>query len=177
MRYQEGQTVEGTVENGADFGVFVELEPGLSGLIPISELGLDKNADPRSAFSPGDKLKLKLMALDPNRRRISLSLRALERDRERQEYLQHMESGGGAEPEMTGFGAQLAAALSKEEKLKAQPSKDASSKKAAKEKTAAKKTTAKKSTAKKTTAKKTTAKKAKTTTKKKASSKKTAEKK
>ena len=34
MRYQEGQTVEGVVENGADFGVFVELEPGLSALIP-----------------------------------------------------------------------------------------------------------------------------------------------
>ena len=73
MRYQEGQTVEGTVENGADFGVFVELEPGLSGLIPISELGLERDADPRGAFSPGEKIKLKLMALDPERRRISLS--------------------------------------------------------------------------------------------------------
>ncbi len=111
MRYQEGQTVEGTVENGADFGVFVELEPGLSGLIPISELGLERNADPRTAFSPGEKIQLKLMTVDPDRRRISLSVRAHQSDMERKEYSNHMESDGGSEPALTGFGAQLQAAL------------------------------------------------------------------
>ncbi len=135
MRYQEGQTVEGTVENGADFGVFVELEPGLSGLIPISELGLERDADPRGAFSPGEKIKLKLMALDPTRRRISLSVRALKRDLERQEYTPHMESGAEAAPAVTGFGAQLAAALDKGEAKKAETAK----KKATTKKTPAKK--------------------------------------
>jgi ribosomal protein S1 len=113
MRYQEGQTVDGTVENGADFGVFVELEPGLSGLIPISELGLERDADPREAFAPGEKIQLKVMTLDPDRRRISLSVRAVKRDQERQEYQQHMDASGSAEPSQTGFGAQLAAALGK----------------------------------------------------------------
>jgi len=113
MRYQEGQTVDGMVENGADFGVFVELEPGLSGLIPISELGLERDADPREAFAPGEKIQLKVMTLDPDRRRISLSVRAVKRDQERQEYQQHMDASGGAEPSQTGFGAQLAAALGK----------------------------------------------------------------
>jgi small subunit ribosomal protein S1 len=113
MRYQEGQIIEGTVENGADFGVFVELEPGLSGLIPISELGIERGADPRSVFAPGEKVHLKLMAVDPERRRISLSVRAVKRDAERQEYLKHMDAGSEAEPTMTGFGAQLAAALDK----------------------------------------------------------------
>jgi len=206
MRYQEGQTVEGTVENGADFGVFVELEPGLSGLIPISELGLERDADPRGVFSPGEKIKLKLMGLDPDRRRISLSVRALKRDQERQEYTPHMESGADAEPAVTGFGAQLAAALSKGEVKKAEaatkkapakkaegkkaPAKKATAKKAADKKPAAKKATAKKAadkkpaakkaTAKKAPAKKATAKKApakKATTKKKPASKKDAEKK
>jgi small subunit ribosomal protein S1 len=111
MRYREGQTVEGTVENGADFGVFVELEPGLSGLIPISELGLERNADPRTAFSPGEKIQLKLMTVDPERRRISLSVRAHQSDLERKEYINHMDSDGGSEPALTGFGAQLQAAL------------------------------------------------------------------
>jgi small subunit ribosomal protein S1 len=138
MRYQEGQTVEGTVENGADFGVFVELEPGLSGLIPISELGLEKDADPRVAFAPGEKVQLKLMGLDPNRKRISLSVRALKRDQERQEYLKHMDSGAGSEPALTGFGAQLAAALGKEE------DKTAAKKAPAKKKTATKKKATKK---------------------------------
>ena len=113
MRYQEGQTIDGTVENGADFGVFVELEPGLSGLIPISELGLERDADPRGAFAPGEKIRLKVMTLDPDRRRISLSVRAVKRDQERQEYQQHMDASGGGEPSVTGFGAQLAAALGK----------------------------------------------------------------
>jgi small subunit ribosomal protein S1 len=194
MRYQEGQTVEGTVENGADFGVFVELEPGLSGLIPISELGLEKDADPRAAFAPGQKLTLKLMGLDPDRRRISLSVRALTRDRERQEYSRHMESGSDAAPEVTGFGAQLAAALDKGEARKASPpkksapvkkaaeakkeraAKKATKKKATTKKTTTKKTTEKKPATKKATAKKTTTKK-KTATKKKTTPKKAAEKK
>jgi len=110
MRYQEGQVVEGTVENGADFGVFVELEPGLSGLIPISELGVERGTDPRSVYQPGEKLNVKVMALDPSRQRISLSVRAYQHDQERQEYVKHMDKGG-SEPTMTGFGAQLQAAL------------------------------------------------------------------
>jgi small subunit ribosomal protein S1 len=118
MRYQEGQIVEGTVENGADFGVFVELEPGLSGLIPISELGMERDVDPRTAFNPGDSIKLKLMSIDPDRRRLSLSVRAYQSDLERQEYSQHMKSDGGAEPALTGFAAQLQAALGKAEEKK-----------------------------------------------------------
>jgi len=110
MRYQEGQVVEGTVENGADFGVFVELEPGLSGLIPISELDVDRGTDPRTVFQPGETVKVKLMSLDPGRQRISLSVRAFKRDQERLEYTEHMEKGS-SEPTMTGFGAQLQAAL------------------------------------------------------------------
>jgi small subunit ribosomal protein S1 len=119
MRYREGQVVEGTVENGADFGVFVELEPGLSGLIPISELGMERDADPRTAFSPGEKIHLKLMSVDPDRRRISLSVRAYKSDLERQEYSQHMDADGSSEPTMTGFGAQLQAALGTTKKKKA----------------------------------------------------------
>jgi small subunit ribosomal protein S1 len=202
MRYQEGQTVEGTVENGADFGVFVELEPGLSGLIPISELGLERDADPRDAFSPGEKIKLKLMSLDPDRRRISLSVRAIKHDQERQEYMPHMASEADAAPSVTGFGAQLAAALDKGEAKKAPatkkkapakkatekkatakkaPVKKTTTKKAAEKKPGAKKAAAKKAPAKKAAAKKAAVKKAptkkKTTTKKKTATKKEAEKK
>lgn len=116
MRYQEGQTVEGVVENGADFGVFVSLEPGLSALIPVSELGLERDADPRTAFNPGDSIGAKVLSIDPDRRRMSLSVKAYARDRERQEYAQHMESGAEAKPSMTGFGAQLMAALDRTKK-------------------------------------------------------------
>jgi small subunit ribosomal protein S1 len=115
MRYQEGQVVEGTVENGADFGVFVELEPGLSALIPISELGLSKDQDPKAAFPPGGPVTAKVLSVDGGRQRISLSVRAWQRDQERNEYAGHMDKGSD-EPSMTGFGAQLAAALEKKKK-------------------------------------------------------------
>ena len=198
MRYQEGQMVDGTVENGADFGVFVELEPGLSGLIPISELGLERDADPREAFAPGENIKLKLMSIDPGRRRISLSVTALKRDLERLEYSDHMGSAKESEPAVTGFGAQLAAALDKPAKEPAKkeaaekkaPKKAATKKAPAKKKTAAKKAPAKKKTAakkpaakkaavKKAPAKKAAAKKTPTkkTTAKKTAAKKTATKK
>lgn len=184
MRYQEGQTIEGTVENGADFGVFVALEPGLTGLIPISELGIEKDADPRGVFSPGEKIQIKLMSLDPGRRRISLSVTALEKDRERKEYSEHMDTVSDAAPAVTGFGAQLAAALDKTEKkaeAAAKTPKKAAPKKAATKETPAKKkaATEKKTVAKKATPKKTTAKKAapKKTPAKKPAPKKAAEKK
>jgi len=182
MRYQEGQVIDGTVENGTDFGVFVELEPGLSGLIPISELALEKDVDPRDAFAPGEKVQAKLLSLDPGRRRISLSVKALERDRERQEYRKHMDSEQAAEPTLTGFGAQLAAALDKGEKeAAAAAEKEGATKKTTAKKSAAKKSPAKKKTAaeKKAPAKKTAAKKAtakKSTTTKAASKKPTAKK-
>jgi len=165
MRYQEGQTVEGTVENGADFGVFVELEPGLSGLIPISELGVERDTDPRTVFPPGEKIKVKVTTLDPGRQRISLSVKAYRREQERQEYVGHMDTGS-SEPTLTGFGAQLAAAL-EPVKEKKKPAKKAAAKKTSVKKTAAKKTPAKKTPAKKAPAKKVPAKKApakKTTT-------------
>jgi len=117
MHYQEGQVVDGVVENGADFGVFVELEPGLSALIPMSETGLPRDADPRTAFEPGAEIKAKILSIDPAQRRMSLSIKAFKRDLERQEYLQHMGAGApDSEPGVTGFGAQLAAALEKKRK-------------------------------------------------------------
>jgi small subunit ribosomal protein S1 len=112
MRYQEGQTVEGTVENCADFGVFVELEAGLSALIPISELGLARDADPRESFSPGDAVAAKILSVDGPRQRISLSVKAFKRDQERNEYLGHMDTGSEG-PGVTGFGAELMKALEK----------------------------------------------------------------
>jgi small subunit ribosomal protein S1 len=115
MRYQEGQVVEGTVENGAPFGVFVELEPGVSALIPTSELSQDRNVDPKTALEPGSKVSAVVLSVDAERRRISLSARTYQRDLERQEYRKHMDKGD-EQPTLTGFGQQLANALDKKTK-------------------------------------------------------------
>ena len=110
MRYQEGQTVQGTIEKVADFGVFVEMEPGLSALIPMSELGIGRDQDPSGVFRPGETVTAKVLSVDPSRQRMSLSVKAHARDQERAEYSDHLESAA-AEPSMTGFGAALASAL------------------------------------------------------------------
>ncbi len=138
-------------------GPFVELEPGLSGLIPISELGVERDTDPRTVFPPGEKIKVKVMTLDPNRQRISLSVKAYKHDQERREYASHMDKGS-SEPTMTGFGAQLQAAL-KPIKEKTKPAKKVPAKKTPAKKTTAKKTPVKKAPAKKAPAKKAPAKK------------------
>jgi small subunit ribosomal protein S1 len=110
LRYQEGQVIEGTIENVADFGVFVEVEPGLSALIPMSELGIDRNQEPGSVFKPGEPVSAKILSVDPGRQRMSLSVKAFQRDRERAEYADHMDAHA-AEPTVTGFGAALMSAL------------------------------------------------------------------
>ena len=83
MRYQEGQVVEGVVENGADFGVFVELEAGLSALIPASELGLERDVDPKAVFIPGQKVTVKVLSVDGPRRIYNCPVRARRRARAR----------------------------------------------------------------------------------------------
>ncbi len=113
MHYQPGQVVEGVVENGAPFGVFVELEPGLSGLIPVSELGMGRDVDPKTALKPGTVVNAKVMTVDPERKRISLSIRAYKQDQERKDYQGHMSSQAAEAPATTVFGERLLKALGK----------------------------------------------------------------
>ncbi len=69
--------VEGTVTRIAEFGAFVELKPGVDGLIHISELS-DKRVDSvESAVKVGQTVKAKVLGVEPQKKRISLSIKAL----------------------------------------------------------------------------------------------------
>jgi small subunit ribosomal protein S1 len=72
-KYPTGRVVDGTVERAVDFGVFVEVEPELTGLIPISELDLAPDQHPSSAFHSGDKISVRVMSVDAERKRMSLT--------------------------------------------------------------------------------------------------------
>lgn len=72
-KYPTGRVIEGTVERAVDFGVFVEVEPELTGLLPISELDLAPDQHPSSVYEPGQKLSVRVMSVDPERRRMSLT--------------------------------------------------------------------------------------------------------
>ena len=91
QRYSIGRVVEGTVDHGAAPGIFVELEPGLTGLIPNSEIAAPAGVEPSEAHQPGEKLAVRIMSIDPSRKRISLSHEAAKAAADREEYNKAME--------------------------------------------------------------------------------------
>lgn len=77
-RYQAGQTVTATVTRLVEFGAFAQLEPGVEGLIHISELADITVAEPLKTVRPGDKVTVKILRVDSKRQRIGLSRRQAE---------------------------------------------------------------------------------------------------
>ena len=81
-----GNNVKGKIVRITDFGVFVELEGGgIEGLVHISELGKDKVESIETAYNVGDELVMKIIKVDVDERRISLSVRAYDEEMERLE--------------------------------------------------------------------------------------------
>ena len=71
----EGSRVKGTITRLQPFGAFVELEPGVEGLVHISELGAGRRINhPKEVVSVGQQVEATVLAIDPERRRLSLSL-------------------------------------------------------------------------------------------------------
>ncbi len=73
--YQVGQVVEGKVVQIKEYGCFVELEPGLDGLVHISEVSHKRVADINDELNVGDKVEAKILDIDKERKRISLSIK------------------------------------------------------------------------------------------------------
>jgi ribosomal protein S1 len=80
QKYPVGSNVKGKVVRLADFGAFIELEPGVDGLLHISQMSSRPVNRPEDMVQVGDELTLKVIRVDPNERRIGLSLRELAAD-------------------------------------------------------------------------------------------------
>jgi small subunit ribosomal protein S1 len=76
--YNQGDVVEGRVTKVVTFGAFVEIMPGVEGLVHISELAPHHVENPREVVSQGDTVKVKIIEVDAERRRLSLSLKRVE---------------------------------------------------------------------------------------------------
>jgi small subunit ribosomal protein S1 len=75
-KYPIGARFSGTVTNIADYGAFVELEPGVEGLIHVSEMSwTKKNVHPGKIVSTSQQVEVQILEVDPNKRRISLGLK------------------------------------------------------------------------------------------------------
>ncbi|MCI0498960.1 MAG: 30S ribosomal protein S1 [Planctomycetales bacterium] len=77
-KYIPGQIVKGAVTKLTNFGVFVELEPDLEGLLHISELSDAKVDSPQDVVKIGDELEVKILRVDTDSRKIGLSLRRVQ---------------------------------------------------------------------------------------------------
>jgi len=77
-RYEVGKEITGTVTNLTDFGVFIELEEGIEGLVHVSEIGKEKIKTPIGRFNVGDVITAKVMNINSDERRIGLSIKRLE---------------------------------------------------------------------------------------------------
>jgi small subunit ribosomal protein S1 len=92
-RYEVGKEITGTVTNLTDFGIFVELEEGIEGLVHVSEISKEKIKTPIGKYNVGDVLTAKVMNINSDERRIGLSIKRLEIEDEQNllsEYVNNM---------------------------------------------------------------------------------------
>ena len=103
QRYEVGKEISGTITNLTDFGVFIELEEGIEGLVHVSEISKEKISSPKEHFNINDTITAKVMNINSDERRIGLSIKRLEDDDEKvfEDFAKNMK------PTTSQFGAML----------------------------------------------------------------------
>jgi small subunit ribosomal protein S1 len=88
--YPGGTRIRGKVSSVTDFGVFVEIEEGVEGLMHVSQLSNERVDRPQSLYQIGDEVEAEVTQVDAREKRISLSIRALRKSEERDEVDAYM---------------------------------------------------------------------------------------
>jgi small subunit ribosomal protein S1 len=102
-KYPIGSRVKGKVTKVADFGAFVEIEPGIEGLVHVSELRDERVENPRDVVKEGDELDVKVIDMDPHERKVALSVKAaLHEGDDYREYMRSQGSGRASLGEVFG---------------------------------------------------------------------------
>ena len=91
-RYPVGSSVVGTVTNVTDFGLFVEIEEGIEGLVHVSEISKEKIKTPVGLFQEGQEVTAKVVNIGREERKIGLSLKRLEEEEEKTRYYDYIDS-------------------------------------------------------------------------------------
>jgi len=114
-RFPAGSVVTGKVINHADFGTFVEIMEGVEGLVHISEMDLEDNQKPEEVYPPGSEVEIKILNLDPDERKVSLSISATKEGSKTDHYASYVNSSGGGATLGDILGDTLAAKASETE--------------------------------------------------------------
>ena len=78
--HKEGEKVEGSIKSTTDFGVFIELEGGIDGLVHLSDISWDESEDSLRSLNKGDQVEALILSVEPDRERISLGIKQLVSD-------------------------------------------------------------------------------------------------
>jgi small subunit ribosomal protein S1 len=97
-RFPVGVVVTGTVTNITDFGLFVEVEEGIEGLVHVSEVSRKKIKNPKEVYNEGDTIQAKVIHVSADERRLGLSIKQHQEEEEqkRAQELRNQPGAGGA---------------------------------------------------------------------------------
>jgi small subunit ribosomal protein S1 len=93
-RHPVGSKVKGKVTKVTDFGAFVEVEPGIEGLVHVSEMKDERVENPRDVVKEGEEIDVKVIDMDTQERKVALSIKALSRDDD--DYREYLRKQGDA---------------------------------------------------------------------------------
>ena len=100
-RYKVGKEITGTITNVTDFGIFVELEEGIEGLVHVSEISKEKIKTPVGMFNISDVITARVMNINSEERRIGLSIKRMEIEDEAELLTEYVNNIG---PATSSFG-------------------------------------------------------------------------
>ena len=100
-RYRVGKEITGTITNVTDFGIFVELEEGIEGLVHVSEISKEKIKTPVGMFNISDVITARVMNINSEERRIGLSVKRMEIEDEQELLTEYVNNIG---PATSSFG-------------------------------------------------------------------------
>jgi small subunit ribosomal protein S1 len=109
-KYRSGTRIKGKVTSITDFGIFLEIEEGIEGLVHISELSQEKVASTKDFAAVGDELEAVVLGVDEVEKKIALSIKALQSAMDKDEMASYMGSQGEA---TSNLGALLKEGLKK----------------------------------------------------------------
>lgn len=89
QRIQSGDIVDGTVKRLVNFGAFVEVLPGVEGLVHISQISTEHIGSPQEVLEIGQQVQVKILDVNEGERRISLSIKEIEMDQNQEELRQY----------------------------------------------------------------------------------------
>jgi small subunit ribosomal protein S1 len=95
-RYPLGHIISGPVTNVTDFGLFVELEEGIEGLVHVSEISKEKIKSPVGQYKTGEKVSAKVINISPKDRKIGLSIKKIQEQEERTNYEEYVDNAKAA---------------------------------------------------------------------------------